>query len=208
MDRQDSLVDAHLRVARYWNVDGLADIAVGMWVIAVALGEYAIAQTPRGSTGRLIAVLAFAFGLPTALFFSNRLVVAIRRRFTYRRTGFVTYRRDRRVWAVGAAVAVVVALALLMLVATGANWAVYLFALQGLVPGGALIYTGRLIGLARFQVVGAIYASAGVAVAVVNPDLVRGLIVFWTAMGAVHLLAGVITLWQYVRLHPSVAEAQ
>jgi hypothetical protein len=208
MDRQDPLLDAHLRAARYWNVDGLTDIAIGVWVLLVALCQYGIALTSRGSMGRMVFVLIFAFGLPAALFFTNRLVVGIRRRFTYRRTGFVAYRRDRRAWAFGAVLAVAMALTLLVLRKTGANWAVYLFALQGLIPGGALMYFGHLVRVARFQVVGAIYAGAGVAVALANPGLVPGMILFWTAMGSVHLFGGVVTLWQYVRLHPNVAKVQ
>jgi hypothetical protein len=208
MQVQDPLLDAHIRAARYWNVDGLTDIAVGVWVLLVALCQYGIARTARGSTGRTLVVLVFAFGLPAALLCSNRLIIAVRRRFTYRRTGFITYRRDRRAWALGVALAVAVGLALVVLMATGANWAVYLFALQGLVPGAALIYLGRVVRLVRFQAVGVIYVVTGIAVALADPGLMPGMIFFWTTMGFVHLLGGLVTLWQYVRLHPHLAEAQ
>ncbi len=207
--QQDPLVDAQIRSARYWNVDGLSDIATGTWVLLIALCLYAISHTPRGSAGRLIAVLVFAFVLPLVLFFSGRLVVAIRRRFTYRRTGFVEYRRlDRRAWMAGVALAAVLALLLLALFVSGMDWAATLFVLQGAVPGAGSIYFGRLVGLARFQVIGFVYIVAGITVALVDPGLNEGMTIFWGSMGAVHVLAGIVTLWRYLRLNPTIAEAR
>ncbi len=181
---------------------------VGIWVLLVSLLLYGIRQTPRGSLGRVIVVLLFSVGLPAALLLSGRLLVAIRRRFTYRRTGFIAHREDRRSWMFGAALALAIALLLVGLMATGVHWVAYLFVLQGLVPGGLMIYFGRLVRLIRFQVIGVVYAALGVSVAVAGPGLTEGMIVFWAGMGAVHLFAGGVTLWRYVRLHPNVAEAQ
>lgn len=207
--QQDPLLDAHIRSQRYWNVDGLTDIATGTWVLLMALCLYAISQTPRGSAGRLIAVLVFAFVLPLVLFFTGRVVVAVRRRFTYRRTGFVEYRPlDRRAWLAGLALVAVLAVLLLALMFSGLNWAATLFVLQGAVPGACSIYFGRLVGLARFQVIGLIYIAAGITVALVDPGLHEGMTIFWGSMGAVHVLAGLVTLWRYLRLNPTIAEAR
>ncbi len=207
--QQDPLVDAQIRAQRYWNVDGLTDIATGTWVLLMALCLYAISHTPRGSAGRLTAVLVFAFVLPVVLFFTGRLVVAVRRRFTYRRTGFVEYRHlDRRAWLAGAALAAVLAVLLLALSVSGMDWAATLFVLQGAVPGACSIYFGRLVGLGRFQVIGLVYIVAGVTVALVDPGLDEGMTIFWGGMGAVHVLAGLVTLWRYLRLDPTIAEAR
>jgi hypothetical protein len=206
---QDPLLDAHIRSQRYWNVDGLTDIATGTWVLLVALCLYGISHTQRGTPGRVVLVLVFAFGLPTVLLLSGRLIVAIRRRFTYQRTGFVEYRRlDRRAWIAGIALAAVLALLLVGLMRSGANWMTTLFVLQGVVPGACAIYFGRLVRLTRFQVYGLLYILAGIAVALVAPGLEEGMTAFWATMGAVHLLAGALTLWRYLRLHPTMAEAQ
>jgi hypothetical protein len=43
-----------------------------------------VTQTSRGSLDRVAIVLAFAAGLPAAAFFSRRVLVAVRRRFTCR----------------------------------------------------------------------------------------------------------------------------
>jgi hypothetical protein len=208
MQQQDPLLDAQIRSQRYWNVDGLTDIATGTWVLLAALCMHAISHTPRGSAGRLIAVLVFAFVLPLVLFFTGR-VVAVRRRFTYRRTGFVEYRHlDRRAWMAGVALAAVLALLLLTLIVSGMDWAPTLFVLQGAVPGACSIYFGRLVGLARFQAIGLVYIVAGLTVALVDPGLNEGMTIFWGSMGAVHVLAGIVTLWRYLRLNPTIAEAQ
>ncbi len=208
--QQDPLVDAQIRSARYWNVDGLSEIAQGIWVLLIALCLYGMAHTSRGSLGRVISVLVFAFGLPAALFLSRRVLVAVRRRFTYRRTGFVEYRPDRRalVFGAGLAIAGAIVLLLLILMARGMNWIPYLFVLQGLVPGVLTIYLGRLLGLIRFQVTGAVYIVLGAAVALAAPGLTEGMMAFWSGIGVLYLLSGGLTFWRYTRLHPNVAEAR
>lgn len=207
--QQDPLLDAHIRTERYWNVDGLSEIAMGIWVLLFALCHYGISQTASGSLGRVVLVLVFAVGLPAALVLSGPLLVAVRRRFTYRRTGFVAHRQvDRRSWIAGAALAVSLALVLLILMAVDANWVAGLFVLQGLIPGALMIYFGRLVRLLRFQLIGVIYMVFGIGVALAEPGLSQGMTIFWAGIGAVNLLSGGVTFWRYVRLHPHVAEAQ
>lgn len=207
--QQDPLVDARIRAERYWNVDGLSEIAMGIWVLLMVSCHYGIWHTARGSLGRVVLVLVFSIGLPAALFLTGPVLVAVRRRFTYRRTGFVAYRKgDRRSWILGAALAAVIALVLLLLMRAGANWVATLFLLQGLIPGALTIYFGRLVRLIRFQVLGVVYVALGVGIALAEPGLIQGMTIFWAGIGAVHILSGGLTFRRYVRLNPHVAEAQ
>jgi hypothetical protein len=204
----DPLLDAQIRGARYWNVDGLTEVAIGIQVLLVPACLYGIARTARGSAGRVTVVLALALGLPALMFLSGHLLTAVRRRFTYRRTGFVAYRRDRRPWAFGLALAGALVLLLLISRAANANWVMYLFVIQAVIPGALTVYLGRLLHLIRLQVLGAAYAIFGVAIALAGLDLTRGMMLFWSGVGAMYLLSGGITFWRYVRRHPAVAEAQ
>lgn len=204
---QDPLLDAQIRSARYWNVDGLNEIAIGLQVLLVPFSLYGVAHTSRGSLGRLAAVLVVAAGLPAAIFLSGRAVIAVRRRFTYRRTGFVEYRRDGRPWAFGVGLALALLVLFLGLKSATANWVIWLFALQGVVPGGLTLYFGRLVRLVRLQVIGVVCAVFGIAIALAAPGLVQGMAIFWSGMGAVYLLSGGVTFWRYVREHPALAEA-
>lgn len=205
---QDPLRDAHIRNARYWNVDGLSEIAVGLQVLLVPLYLYGVTQTSRGSLGRGVVVLAFVIGLPAASLFSGRVLVALRRRFTYPRTGFVEYRQDRRPWAFGIGLALALVVVLLALRSTNANWVAWLFVFQGVVPGALTFYLGHLVRLPRLQVVGVLCAAFGVAVALAGAGLVQGMTIFWLGIGALYLLSGGVTFWRYVRAHPVPAEAQ
>jgi hypothetical protein len=207
MQQQDPLADAQIRTARYWNVDGLSEIAVGLQVLLVPLSLYGVARTPRASLGRLLAVLVLAIGLPAAMLLSRRALIAVRSRFTYRRTGFIAYQPAGRSWAFGVPLALALLILLLVLRAASANWVAYLFAIQGLVPGALTIYYGRLVRLMRFQVLGALTAALGIAIAIAQPDLTQGMEMFWTAMSAMYLLSGALVFWRYVRRHPDVAEA-
>jgi hypothetical protein len=205
---QDPLLDAHIRNARYWNVDGLSEIAIGLQVLLVPLYLYGVTQTSRGSLGRVLAVLVLVVGLPAAMFLSGRVVVAIRRRFTYPRTGFVEYRRDGRPPAFGLGLALALLVLFLVVKSTTANWVAWLFVFQGVVPGALTFYFGHLVRLARLQVVGALCAVFGVAVALAGAGLVQGMTTFWLGFGALYLLSGGVTFWRYVRAHPVPAEAQ
>lgn len=204
----DPLRDAHIRSARYWNVDGLSEIAIGLQVLLVPLYLYGVTHTSRGSFGRIVVVLALVLGLPAASFFSGRIVIAVRRRLTYPRTGFVEYRRDARPWAFGLGLAVLLLVLLLGLRSATANWVAWLFVLQGVVPGVLTMYFGRLVRLVRLQAIGAICAVFGLVIALVDPGLVPGMTTFWSAIGALYLLSGGVTFWRYVREHPVAAEAQ
>lgn len=208
MQQPDPLLDAGVRSARYWNVDGLSEIAVGLQVLLVPAFLYGVARTSRGSAGRVFVVLAFALGLPAAMFLSRRVVIAIRRRTTYPRTGFVTYRHERAPWAFGVALALALLALLLALRWSSPNWVTYLFLLQGLVPGALTIYFGRIVRVIRFQVIGALCAIAGVAVALAEPGLTQGMALFWSGVGAIYLISGAITFRRYVRLYPIAAEAR
>lgn len=206
--QQDPLVDAQIRSARYWNVDGLSEIAIGLQVLLVPLFLYGVAHTSRGSAGRVFVVLAFALGLPAAMFLSRRVLIAIRRRTTYPRTGFVAYRRQRSPWGFGVALSVALLVLFLVLKSTSPNWVTYLFLVQGLVPGALTMYFGRVVRVIRFQVIGALYAVFGVAVALAAPGLTLGMALFWSGVGALYLISGGMTYWRYVRLHPYAAAAQ
>ena len=205
---QDPLLDAHIRNARYWNVDGLTEIAIGLQVLLVPLYLYGVAQTARGSFGRVVVVLALVLGLPAASLFSGRVLVAVRRRFTYPRSGFVKYRQDWRPWVFGLGLSLALLLVLLALKSMTANWVAWLLALQGVVPGALTFYLGHLVRLVRLQFVGALCAVLGVAVALAGAGLVQGMTIFWLGIGALYLLSGGVTFWRYVRAHPVAAEAQ
>ena len=203
----DPVLDAQRRSARYWNVDGLSELAVGLQVLLVPLFLYGVAETSRGSAGRVAVVLALAAGLPLAALFSRRIVIAIRKRFTYPRTGFVTYRpAPAQAWLLGVALAVGLVALFLVLRGLTANWVAWLFVVQGIVPGSLLVYFGRVVGLPRFEAIGVIQALLGVALAVATPGLTRGMMIYWTVMGLVFILSGTWTLLRYYRAHPHAAE--
>lgn len=83
----------------------------------------------------------------------------------------------------------------------------WLFGVQGLVPGGLLFYFGHLVRLVRFQIIGGLFAAFGLVVALAEPGLIPGMTIFWTGIGTLFLLSGGLTYWRYIRQHPTVAEA-
>jgi hypothetical protein len=64
------------------------------------------------------------------------------------------------------------------------------------------------VRLVRLQVVGAIWAVWGLAIALAGLGVVQGMTIFWLGISALYLLSGSMTLWRYVRAHPVPAEAQ
>ena len=85
---QDPSVEAGRRAARYWNIDGLAELYVGMVWLFVPLFIYG---------GRICPSVAVACALiiggrwrwMAAILGGKRVISAVKSRVTYPRTGYV-----------------------------------------------------------------------------------------------------------------------
>jgi hypothetical protein len=192
-------VDPGRRAARYWNIDGLAELYIGLVWLSAALYLYAEGHLPRSSPWYKPLVLGGTLGWMAAIFAGQWVVGVVKRRVTYPRTGYVACAKPKAkpYW-----LALVLA-AILLPLPFAPPWLV--MPLTGL--AFAVISTGvnRRMGFTRVYVFGGLMLILGSALGIAGLDLNAGLGVMFAAAGAASLLSGGWTLWHYLHLQPERA---
>jgi hypothetical protein len=148
---EDPIRQAEKQAQRYWYVDGLGEMAAGGVILMMAL-YYAVLGwvAPQDAIGWLMTV--GQLGVLVASSVAGRaIVLALKERITYPRTGYVALRRGTRpkrtlIALLAAMVAVVFALAASMMGNSPLvrHWIVPAF------PGLFIAYVGYTNGLRRF----------------------------------------------------------
>jgi hypothetical protein len=190
---------------RAHNLDGLPEIAVGLFFLMASGLSYAMATLPKGSLGFGIAVLSFSFGLPVLLFCTRPLVYWVRRRYLVQREGYVQYKpwdRKRRIRFVGIGLTAVVLMPIVNLALPPlGSWFV---TLTGVLMGLLAVICGRM---PRFVFAGVLAALAGVLIARIDMPLGLGMAALFGFQGVVTLVSGGVTLIRFFNPPPTGAES-
>jgi hypothetical protein len=80
----------------YWWVDGMAEIAMGLFFGALSGYYYLMVKLPLSDTQSLIMAIAEPFFFVLCWFLYGRLVKWIKEHITYRRTGYVAFQTKSR----------------------------------------------------------------------------------------------------------------
>ena len=93
---KDQIEQTILRTRRYWNIDGLPEFGFGL--LCLLLAAYFMVQSSLESDSLLYQMLNILFILIIVggSLISNRLVGYLKRKYTYPRTGYVSYRQPPR----------------------------------------------------------------------------------------------------------------
>ncbi len=202
----NQIQETEQRIRTYWFEDGWAELVGG--VVLMLLGLFFVGQglLPSGS----LAQSLFSPGLVLALLaggLATRWVVnAMKTRFTYPRTGYVSYRIDRaharRRQLIAGGVGAVMA-AMLVVVAFQVGSTAWVPAISGLLVGCILIYMkARLSGVRRFYVLAAFAVVLGFLLSFGNIVLEFRLALFYGLLGLVFVGSGVSQLRRYLGENP------
>jgi hypothetical protein len=208
MTCNDPLVNAERAARRYWNVDGLAEIYAGCFFLLVPLASFSLR---RVSIAPVWLALAGIVVLVCSLALSRTVITVIRRRLTYPRTGYVSFRRARRGETVGIGVILISLLAILILMALTTNWSGGLTAISGLAIGLLDIHFGRMTGMPRFYFLGGLSIAAGTLLGLAEPTFtvffpMGAFALLLGIIGAGYLVTGGITLWKYLGENPAPSQ--
>lgn len=192
------------RPQRYWFVDGLTEIAVGVIFVLVGLLFLVESFAPPDSPLAQISALGFPVIVILGWLVASRLVGAAKARLTYPRTGYVEYRRQparHRVtrFVIGAAIGIAVAFVLGVLAMTAPESLAWIPALQGLIVGAFWAYLGWHFALTRFYVLAIVSVVLGPAAALAGLGDIRGNGVYFSLMGVAMIVSGAVTLLSYLR---------
>ena len=204
MDSTDRIAQ---RTFRYWYDDGLVEL-VGAALFALLALYFHIQslalQGPVAGFSALILPILVVAGMWSA----KRIVRAAKERFTYPRTGFVSYRqpsRVRRGWAAALA-ALLGALIPAWVLRSGVPFNLLLL-VQGWIFAVGFAVPGWRFGLRRFLWLAALAGLAGTFVSRTGWGMNQADAAFFGALALGLLASGGLTLWGYLRHTQPPAEA-
>lgn len=192
------------RTRSYWYIDGLAEINFGFLLILLGLKFFVQTSTPPGSKlenllnyGFLVIVIGFVFT-------TSWLVRVAKERFTYPRTGFISYRRkpmDLRAWVFTVLIALASILVGSVLYALFQVWQSaldWLPIFQGFFGVAIFLPLAYLNGLRRFYLLAAFSALLGILFALVEVTGWSLMVLYYGLFGGGLVVSGGITLWTYM----------
>ncbi len=202
----NQIQETEQRVRTYWFEDGWAELVGG--VVLMLLGLFFAGQglLPSGSLGQSLFSSGLVLVLVVGGLATRWAINAMKTRFTYPRTGYVSYRVDkaharRRQLIAGGAGAVMAAMLVIAAVQVGST--AWVPAISGLLVGCILVYMkARLSGLRRFYALAAFAAVLGVLLSFGTVTLEFRLALFYGLLGLVFVASGVLQLRHYLHENP------
>ena len=204
---ENKILDVDKRVRRYWYSDGIVELVIGglflLLGIFLSLMGYLGEDSTAGTALAVIMVLAMMGGV----FGMQRLINALKARFTYPRTGYVEYRAgdkeasQRRNFISTIILAGMVLLILIFsplpevdstVLASGLIMGVVFVALRAKSSGG----------LIRFYILGGLSILLGVGLSLSGLSRSYGLGLFFDLIGVTMMVTGGFVLQNYVRDNP------
>lgn len=198
------------RVRAYWYTDGWAEMVGGGVLILLGIFFGGQAWLPEASLARALLAPALLLLLVGGGMATRRIVSAMKARYTYPRTGYVSYRVDetkarQRRFAAGIVGAIFAAL--LVSVAVIVRSTDWVPGITGILIGAVLIYMKvPLSGLRRFYWMAGFCAVLGVALSFIPLSLDYRLAVLYSVIGFSFILTGGWNLRRYLRDNPLPAE--
>lgn len=189
------------RSFQYWYSDGFSEIAVGLffWLLAAYLALAA------GVTVTSWWRIPFALALPAlvvvGVFGTRWLVRTLKARYTYARTGYVSFPQEpstsHRRWRV-AIIAVIGAGVGVFFASRSASLA-WIPAVQGFAVGVILFLIAVRVHLLRFYVLAVLAVLLGVGIGLRVEDPNWGNALFYAGMGLTLVVSGLWALVGYLR---------
>jgi hypothetical protein len=185
------------RPLRYWSQDGIHDLFFGALLLLFGVIQWGMyARQP------LLVVLPLLLALVVSGPIGKKLVVRVKERLVFPRTGAIELRQSKppRMAFVAAVVATLLLWQVFILLSgTLYRWGPMSFAL---IFGAMFIWTSQRLGLRRHLVVGVITLGFGIALGVAAPHDQLGFIVFFLGLGTLQVLSGAIALAAFLHSAP------
>lgn len=206
----DNFSEIKKRTERYWYRDGLWEIGFGL--ANLLLGLFYLLTNLVGWQGPWAIVLALLqIGVIVGVFLMvGRLVVFLKERITYPRTGYVAYRRaSRRSRLQKAAIAGLLSAGMAALIAVIARYQSsenQTALASSLLMAAALIYLGYRFGLLRFYALGVLTVGLGLGIASLPIADPMTMFVLFGGFGLLLIASGLITLVTYLNQTKAISD--
>jgi hypothetical protein len=213
MDKQIAKVER--RVRGYWYVDGSYELHLGLTTLIMAVYSFLQVKLNGSGLGNLLILFLGILLVGGGGALVDRLIRALKEGVTFRRSGYVSMRKEKSQPYPPDILILVVFLVVIM----GAilfDWldnfipAKWLPVLPGLVLAAATGITALRTSQARFYILAAVALLAGIALAIIDNrqwDVRVNGGLYFALMSLVLLVMGAYTLWKYLRKNPLPAES-
>jgi hypothetical protein len=206
----DPIQNAQKRAFQYWYVDGTFEFSFGSISLLLAAYFYAQRLWAEAWFGSLLTAM-FILILFGGGWLVRRLVMSMKERITFPRTGYIAFQRKtgssrlKRMLLTGFVAATISALMTILLMnrPAGFDWTV---AAPGVFFGAVITYLGIRTGLARFYINAAASLGTSMALGFANLPEGLGLTSFYGILGVALLVVGGLSLWQYLRQNPAFGQ--
>jgi hypothetical protein len=198
------------RTQRYWYVDGLAEITIGLFFVVLSLYFLIQARIKTVSLNPVLVNLGLLAVILLVLWFFRYALQAVKARLTYPRTGYVASPRMQKglrwqrygvtAWLVVVCVSLV---ALTLHSHTTPSWAPLL---MGAVAGLIVLALGYRFRLLRFAFLACALVLIGAVVSFFNPGETLAAVQSSAADGVCFIISGGVTLVRYLRSTQPSAE--
>jgi hypothetical protein len=197
------------RTVRSFYDDGLMEIALGAFFLFLGGWLCAQAAAPKGSGLESALSALFVMVIVSGGFVVGRIVRFFKRRVTYPRTGYASFKKkepDPKRKAAAAVVGGLIGVALAALYSLSPSARTMLPALNGILIAVAVLLIAHRVGVFRFYLLaGASVIIGFVVTATGNGDL-KGVGAYYFVFGAAILISGLAALAVYLRRSPLPGE--
>jgi hypothetical protein len=202
---QDNLKTSQLRAIQYWFADGLPELSGGVICLLLAI-YFAIQQVMPASLGGFAFIFLALF---IASFGVRKLMLSIRQRKTYPRTGYIEVRKgwqDRRLMWVAIGFTLLLMGFLLYTILRGLQTMLWMPVIGGVIFLFIFFLAGYRTKLTRFYFVSGFSLLLGLFLSFSKLGDFWGTALLSLGTGLVLLAFGVVTRVDYLRHSPASGE--
>lgn len=187
---------------KYWYVDGLSEIAGGLVIFATGLTYWLVSTLESTNIKAILLMIAQPAVIIIGSLIVQKYLPKIKERLTYPRTGYLTFRkpprnrRFKRALIVGLIAALVGALVTMVSNKLPDNYLPLLSSVFLLIFS---IYIGYQTAVPRFYLIGFLMVLLGVVISFVPFGNGLPYTLFFSGVGIIWIISGVITLIGYLK---------
>ena len=196
------------RTVQSFYDDGLFEIALGFFLLLLGGYFFAQASAPKGSPMNSVLSVLFVLVIVSAGFLINRILRFLKRRITYPRTGYVTFKKKepnpkRRAAAmitgglIGASMGALYGLS--------PSIRTLMPALNGILFAVAILLAANKVGVFRFYILAGASAVIGFGITAAGIGDIKGVSLYYGLFGAAIILSGLAALIVDLRRSPRPA---
>jgi hypothetical protein len=202
----NDLKEPQLRARQYFYVDGSFEFGFGL--LSLLLAGYLYVETHVHGWLSAIVDVSLVLVMIGGGVLVNRLTRKLKERVTYPRTGYISYRRERKPKQVRRAMISIVTGGLIAALATTLvaaphrpNIAV-MPVFSGILFGLILAIIGWRSAIQRFYLLAVLSAAVGIALSFSGLGDYPGLVAYYAATAVILLFTGACVLRSYLRKNP------